>query len=90
MLETSEFDFSFLGVDIDLKSSTNVRIWLVLSGKNTKNFKTAPSFDIFTKGFFLLQISWMGVARTYLRSESYDVKFSDLSIYDVFRAIGEL
>ena len=52
-MTTSEFDFSLLEVDIDLKSSTNVRIWLVLSGENTKNFKTAPSFVIFTNAFFV-------------------------------------
>ena len=58
MWSTSEFDFSLLGVDIDLKSSTTVRIWLVLSGKNTKNLETAPSFCNFKKYLFLLQILW--------------------------------
>ena len=55
---TSEFDFSLLGVDIDLKSSTTVRIWLVLSGENTKNLETAPSFSESTFPLFSLQILW--------------------------------
>ena len=36
---------------IDLKSSTNVRILLVLTRKNTKNFKTSSSFCIFQKNY---------------------------------------
>ena len=33
---------------------------LVLSGKNTKNFKTSSRFCIFSKNFFLQQIPWTG------------------------------
>ena len=50
---TSKLDISLLGTGIDLKSSTNVRILLVLTRKNTKNFKTSFSFCIFRKNFFL-------------------------------------
>ena len=50
---TAKLDISLLGTGIDLKSSTNVRILLVLSGENTKNFKTSFSFCIFRKSFFL-------------------------------------
>ena len=62
---------TLLGTGIDLKSSTNVRILLVLSGKNTKNFKTSFSFCSGNFNFFLLQIPWMGGVRTCLHSESY-------------------
>ena len=44
----------------------------VLSGKNTKNFKTSPRLFIFPDDQILLQIPWMGVARTYLRREIYE------------------
>ena len=40
----NQFHPALLGTGIDLKSSTNARILLVLCGENTKNFKTSFSF----------------------------------------------